>query len=220
MKFNKWAIGLLGVTIICAVSAARAQTATTNAPANFFQSVEGYLTSANTNYSWANDSFEMSVGADYLSGVNWAAALNAQYDLQSVSQNSFVSHLSIDGDMRNAEIAGTIVAAEGGVQYAFVEYYSVKIYGGINGGYDFQINSAIIEPDFGVRAKMTQNTFAGLRLSLPIFFSGAQNHIVNVRAETGFSYEAIGANGQPVAWRTRMDHARHSFRKLIDPTAL
>jgi hypothetical protein len=157
----------------------------------FFQTAEQYLTSANTNYTWTNVTCEASVGADYMSSVQWANDLNLQYDLSGSGTGvpPVIRPLSLDGDMRNAGIAGTVESLEGGIHYSFVQYYSVKLQGGAHIGYDFFRNSVVIEPDLGINSRLTENTFAGLRLSLPVWLHGKPlNNIPDIRFQTGFTF--------------------------------
>lgn len=155
----------------------------------FFQTAEQYLTSANTNYTWTNVTCEASVGADYMSSVQWANDLNLQYDLSGTGVSPVLSPLSLDADMRNAGVAGTVESLEGGVHYTVVQYYSVKLQGGAHVGYDFFRDSTVIEPDLGINAKLTENTFAGLRLSLPVWLRGKPlNNIPDIRLQTGFTF--------------------------------
>jgi hypothetical protein len=166
-------------------------------PQNFFQSAEQYFTSANTNYNWAGDTFEVAAGADYMSSVNWANYLDAQYDFGSLAApepsgeggSSFSSRLALEAKIRNAGIAGTVDSVEAGPELTFISYYSVKLEGGVCGGYDLDRGSAIIEPKLTLRDKLTPNTFAGVCLSLPIWINGKPlNNVPDIGLEAGFTY--------------------------------
>jgi hypothetical protein len=149
-------------------------------PQNFFQSVQNYFTTANTNYTWTSNTLEMAVGADYMSSANWANYLDAQYD---------IDRFGIEAKIRNAGIAGTVDSAQAGIQYTLINYFSVKLEAGIDGGYDLYHNSAIIEPKLTFRDKLTPNTFLGLTISLPVWTSGAPiNTVPDIGIETGFTY--------------------------------
>jgi hypothetical protein len=170
-------IGALPVT-------ASAQSSTTNAlpvsPQNFFQTAANYFTSANTNYTWTGNTIEVAAGADYMSSVNWANYLDAQYD---------IGRFNIAAKMRNAGIAGTVDSAEAGIGYTLISYYSVKLEAGIDGGYDLDRNTALIEPKLTLRDKLTPNTFLGLAISLPIWANGRpMNTVPDIGIETGFTY--------------------------------
>lgn len=178
---------------------AAAQAAQTNSPTqsqvamppqNFFQTAEAYLTSANTNYTWAGNTLEIAAGADYMSSVNWANYLDAQYDFNSSSSSStFWNRLALEAKIRNAGIAGTVDSAEAGIQCTLISYYSVKLQAGVDGGYDLERRTAIVEPKLTLRDKLTPNTFAGVCLSLPIWTGGKPlNNVPDVGLEAGFTY--------------------------------
>lgn len=172
------AIGLL--YLLTSDFTAHAQTNTATPPQSFFETAKDYLTSANTNYTWTSNTLEMAVGADYMSSVNWANYVDAQYD---------IGRFVIEAKMRNAGIAGTVDSAEGGVGYALIEYYSVKLEAGVDGGYDLERNAALIEPKLTLRDKLTPNTFLGVAISLPIWASGKPiNTVPDIGIETGFTY--------------------------------
>ncbi len=183
----KWLILLPAIFCLLSSVCANAQTNSLIPPQNFFQSVQQYFTSANTNYTWTNNTLEIAAGADYMSSVNWANYLDAQYDFSGSSP--LISRLAIEAKVRNAGIAGTIDSLQGGVQYTLIQYYSVKLQAGVVGGYDLDRNCALIEPKLTVRSKLTPNTFAGVVLSLPIWTSGKpMNNIPDIGLEAGFTY--------------------------------
>ena len=170
-------IGILPVT-------AGAQTSITNSlpvsPQNFFQTAANYFTSASTNYTWTGNTLEVAAGADYMSSVNWANYLDAQYDL---------GRFALEAKMRNAGIAGTVDSTEAGIGYTLISYYSVKLEAGVDGGYDLNRNAALIEPKLTLRDKLTANTFLGLSISLPIWANGQpMNSVPDIGIETGFTY--------------------------------
>lgn len=173
----KW---LLLAAVSVSLFECSAQTFTNSPPQNFFQTAANYFTSANTNYTWSGNTLEASVGADYMSSVNWANYLEAQYD---------IGKFGIEAKMRNAGIAGTVDSAEAGVSYSLITYYSVKLQAGIEGGYDLERNTAMVEPKLTVRDKLTPNTFLGISLSLPVWAGGkAINTVPDIGVETGFTY--------------------------------
>jgi hypothetical protein len=166
--------------VLIFASMAGAQTNNPVLPQNFFQTAANYFTSANTNYTWTGNTLEVAAGADYMSSVNWANYLDAQYDL---------GRFGIEAKMRNAGIAGTVDSAEAGVGYTLITYYSVKLEAAVDGGYDLDRNTALIEPKLTLRDKLTPNTFLGLSISLPIWTSGQPiNTVPNIGIETGFTY--------------------------------
>ncbi|HTR42833.1 MAG TPA: hypothetical protein VMH87_14565 [Pseudomonadales bacterium] len=174
------AIGAL--CLLAAGITAQAQLPSTNLPPeqNFFQSVGNYFTSANTNYTWTSNTLEVAIGADYMSGANWANYVAAQFD---------AGRFDIGAKVRNVGIAGTVESAEAGIGYSLIEFYSVKLEAGIDGGYDLNHHSAIFEPQITLRAKLTPNTFLGISLSLPIWTNGKlMNNVPSIGIETGFTY--------------------------------
>jgi hypothetical protein len=178
---------LLTVILITGSCAARCQTNSLMPSQNFFQTAEQYLTSANTNYTWAGNTLEIAAGADYMSSVNWASYLDAQYDFSS--SDAFANRLALEAKVRNAGIAGTVVSAEAGLQYTLISYYSIKMQAGVEAGYDLERNSALIEPKLTLRDKLTPNTFAGVSLSLPIWVNGRPvNNVPDIGLEAGFTY--------------------------------
>jgi hypothetical protein len=150
-----------------------------NNPQTFFQSVGGYFTSANTNFNWTNNVIEAAVGADYLSGVNFAQFVEGQYDL---------GRWDVEAKMRNASIGGIVDSVEAGAGYTFIQYYSVKVQGSLTGGFDLDRNCGLIEPKITLRDKPTANTFFGAAVSLPVWFEGTMNRTPCVSLETGFTY--------------------------------
>ena len=185
MKLMKPKIQKLNCKILLALAllagmGATAQTNVPVSPQNFFQTAASYFTSANTNYSWAGNTLEVAAGADYMSSVNWANYLDAQYDL---------GRFGIEAKMRNADIAGTVDSVEAGVGYTLISYYSVKLEAGVDGGYDLNRNAALIEPKLTLRDKLTPNTFLGLAISLPVWTNGRPlNTVPDIGIETGFTY--------------------------------
>jgi hypothetical protein len=169
------------VTLNLAAHAQTNQTSSSSSPPqNFFQTAEDYFTSANTNYTWTGNTLEIAAGADYMSSVNWANYLDAQYDL---------GKFDLDAKMRNAGIAGTVDSAEAGIGYTLISYYSIKLEAGLDGGYDLDRNAALIEPKLTLRDKLTANTFLGLTLSLPVWVNGKPvNNVPDIGIETGFTY--------------------------------
>lgn len=170
---------LLVLTLLLDVGV-RAQTNALISPQNFFQTAANYFTSANTNYTWAGNTLEVAAGADYMSSVNWANYLDAQYD---------IGRFAIEAKMRNAGIAGTVDSMEAGVGYTLISYCSIKLEAGVDGGYDLSRNTALIEPKLTLRDKLTANTFLGLSISLPIWANGQpMNSVPDIGIETGFTY--------------------------------
>ena len=173
-------LAVMSGTLLAVTVSACAQTNTLTPSQNFFQTAENYFTSANTNYNWSSNTLEAAVGADYMSSVNWANYVDAQYD---------TGKFAIEAKMRNAGIAGTVDSLEAGIDYSLITYYSVKLEAGVDAGYDLNRNAPLIEPKLTLRDKLTPNTFLGLCLSLPVWTDGKPiNTVPDIGIETGFTY--------------------------------
>lgn len=161
-----------------------------NPPQTFFQSVYYFFAEANTNYTFTGNTLEVAAGADYMSSVNWANYFSVQYNLGgNTNLPSYLQNFSMEGKIRNAGIAGTVVSVEGGINYTVLSYYSVKLSAGFDVGYDLNRNSPLLEPKFTLRDKLTPNTFVGLVISLPVWTKGKPiNSIPDIGIETGFTY--------------------------------
>ena len=147
-------------------------------PQSFFQSVGGYLTTINTNYSFAANRLEVSVGAGQ-TGPVLANYVSAQYDL---------GRWSVDSEVRNAGIAGVIQTAELGGGYAVIEAGDTKLQIGVLAGYDWDKAAVLFEPELVVRKKATKNTYFEAGLSLPEWGKGALNQTPAFFVGTGFTY--------------------------------
>lgn len=153
-------------------------------PANFFQSVQGYFTSNDTNNSWKGNKLEIEAGADYINNVQWANYLRGGYNLNDNWQ--------IDMEMRNAGIAGTVESVGGGVGYTLINAYSIKVEAYANLGYNQQYDSGFGEPGIAFKKKLTSNTYATLGMTEPIYFRNRGNipnkWTPNIRVGAGFTY--------------------------------
>src|SRR5580704_10268107 len=86
-------------------------------PANFFATIQSYLTSVDTNFTWISNRTEIAAGGDYLSGIEWANYVSGQYDF---------GRWDLEGKIRNIGLAGAIESFEGGAGYSFIQTGSVK----------------------------------------------------------------------------------------------
>jgi hypothetical protein len=176
---------LLSATLALSASLAIAQAQTNSIPTpqTFFQTAEGYLTSFNQDYTWESNRLEIAVGADYQSGLQWANDLEAQYD---VNGGNFI----LGARMRNAGIGGIVEMGEAKVGYSIATYFDTRVEASLYGGYDNQYNCAVVEPELDLRKKLTENTFAGIYISEPIFIQKQTDHefVPNIGIETGFTF--------------------------------
>lgn len=173
---------LFVVLCLFAVLTVKAQTNAPPTPETFFQSAGAYLTSNNTNFTWAGNKLEFGVGADYQNQIQWANDLAVGYD--------FSDSWQIEGRMRNAGIASTVESTGAGVFYSLVNVYAIKVSAGLEAAYDLQYKCADVEPMLRIRKKLTPNTFAGLYISEPILIQkqAPNNWTPNIGIETGFTF--------------------------------
>lgn len=167
---------------LCA--SASAQT-TTNTPPSFFDTALGYFSSFNTNLTtFQTDRGSVWAGADYVSGVNVSSHLGFSYNLSGTTGNGF--HL--ETVVRNAGVAGTILSWQGGPGY-HVSLYDARISATLTGGYDFNARAAYVAPTIDLRKAMTQRTFLGLRMDVPVYLRhGSGNYVPRVGVFTGFTF--------------------------------
>jgi hypothetical protein len=154
MKYIKCTIGI-ALLAMMAVCSAKAQT---NNPATFFNSVESYLTSFNTNYTFNGVTFEAATGYKQLTGIGAVSVLDVQYDIKRF-------HVLATGDFTG--IGSAFNSLEGGIGYDLINHYDTTLEANIYGGYDFNVNSAMVEPKIDIKKKMTPNTFTEIGISIP-----------------------------------------------------
>ncbi len=165
------------------------QAQTTNAPTtpqDFLTSVQGFLTSFNpalSNTFAAGKKLTLWTGAEQTLGTITSADLGLSYKLPWL--NSTNSYLSADAVFKNAGVAGTMVAGQGGVAYSYV-YVDTEISGYLHGGYDVLHSQPLAAVGLRVRKALTENTFAQIWMELPIqkHYTGA----VSFGVGTGFTF--------------------------------
>lgn len=129
---------------------------------NFIQQTVGWFTSQNTNLTWTNISLELAAGA--ISGADRTAQLtDLRYNLGAEKR------LGLNAKMQNADIAGTITEATFGVSYAVISSFDVKLSGGVDAGYSWDRQAAVINPNIEVAKNLGQHTYTKLNLGVPIF---------------------------------------------------
>jgi len=150
-------------------------------PANFFATVQNYLTSIDTNYTWLSNRVEVAVGADYIAGLAWADYASGQYDL---------GRWDLETKIRNLGAAGAIESCEAGAGYTVLSDGSVKLQGSVLFGYDFNRSAVLLEPEVVVKKKATANTYLELGLGLPLWLQRNQalNNRPNLFVGAGFTF--------------------------------
>lgn len=170
------------LTLVMAAAFVAGAQAQTSPEQTFFNSVGDYFTSFNTNLlTFQKNKFEVWTGVAYQQNVDVANVLGVDFDVKKGGG------FYVEGTMANAGIAGTVLNLAGGGGYSIVKY-DTRLSFGVNGGYDFQIKQPIVEIYGDVRKSLTENTFAGLRLSYETSFSGASPHAPLVLGLVGFTF--------------------------------
>jgi hypothetical protein len=164
--------------ILVMVITSKAQTAT-NVP-SFFTSVEAYMTSFNTNYTFTNNIFDLETGYKQVTGAN--ASSFATFDYY-ITQNFEAS-----AEIQYSGVGSAINGGELGIGYAIVNHFDTRLTLDLYGGYDDIRASAMVEPKVEIKKKLSTNTFASIGISLPIFFSGGFNTDPTFWAGAGFTY--------------------------------
>lgn len=135
--------------------------AQTNAPApptdtgSFFNTVQDWLLSQNTNNTWSTRG-QVSAGLDTIqnSKVNLANNIRISYEVYK--------GLSLEAGIRDSGVAGTLVSGQGGLSYAF-KINDVRIAPYLIAGYDrINADKKFGEAGLRVEKKMTKWTFIGL----------------------------------------------------------
>lgn len=208
---------------LCVMTSARAQT---NAPPtlqSFPAQAITWLTSVNTNNTWAGTKFVLGVGADYENGQQWGNNIDAEVDINpSGAETAGGNAFALGARIRNTGIAGVVEMAEAKVGYC-VNYYDLRVEPTLYAGYDNQYTAAVIEPQLSIRKLMTWNTFLGIYIGEPILIGRnaphSQQWVPNVGMETGCTLGGIGPNGQAVRFKTRVSHRLTAFRHLVSPAS-
>jgi hypothetical protein len=189
---------LLKVSLLAAIftmgcfTQAEAQVAA--APANnpgttFITSVSDYFTSINTNFTFAGTKLEMSSGYKQVNGVNAASELYAQFNISD--------NFDLMGNFQFSGIGSAINAVEGGLGYAFINHYDVKLQGDLLAGWDSTKGNTIkgvnqgalvVEPRAALKKKLTPNTYAETAISLPFYSIGKINTQPSFYIGVGFTY--------------------------------
>ena len=151
---------LLSLFLLLLAAPAQAQST------NFLVSVENYFTGINTNYTF--NRVLVWDGMEYQNGVNIADDLAGSFDVYA-PKGCYTGGLtvSLEGGMRNAGVAGTIVSGQGGAGLNY-NYYDVRLGAYADGGYNQVTHQGYGELGVRVMKKPTQNTFIGIGLAMQL----------------------------------------------------
>lgn len=163
---------------------ARAQTIQTNPP-TFLETVQGYLSSFNpalTNTFAASKRLTLWAGFEQNQGDTSAADLGGEFKLKDFGNNIAVS---AEATAKNAGVGGVLLAAQGGANLSYT-HVDLKIAGHLDGGYNLKQHTGYASPGISFDKALTDNTFAGVLIELPI--QRHWNGIPSVVVRTGFTF--------------------------------
>lgn len=171
---------VLILTVVLFATIARAQTT----PPTFFNSVESYFSSFNTNLdsTFATERLEIAIGVDSVqSGVTpLANTLRISYTVYQPSNS--VTALSLENVVDNSGVAGTIVSEQFGVGFSFI-IHDTKLTGYADALYEFKTHDIMAEIGLRVEKALTTHTFAGIGLGVVV-----PRNEQKFQAFTGFTF--------------------------------
>jgi hypothetical protein len=174
---------VLGTLILTCVST-RAQT---NSVPSFFTTAQNYFTSFNTNLLTFQDGYDhvdISTGTENWNNTQLLAVFHVDAHLFSVATNQ-----SLRGVVTfyNDTTLGSLSKADAGAAYAYT-LYDTKTTLSLNGGYDWDGKKGYVRPDLDFDKAMTQRTFLGVNLGLPIYLNGQGRLTPNYGFKAGFNF--------------------------------
>ena len=157
------------VSILAIASLSLCAMAQTNSPQNFYQSVQSYFTSFDTNsQTFLSDKVDISLGTVTIENSQLAADFLAEFQVKNP--------LSLEIDVRNTTVAGTVLSYAGGLGYN-ITHFDTRITGFIDGGYKTDTKSAYFAPGIRIKKALTANTYAGIGIELPIYLHNSGHSI-------------------------------------------
>lgn len=171
--------------------------AQTNMPPTFFNSLEGYFASFNTNLdsTFATERAEIAVGVDSIQGGATPLANSFRISYNVYQPSNGVTAISIENVIENAGVQGTILSEQAGIGLSFV-IHDTKLTGYADGLYDFQPHTttnakgkvrkaSAFGGEIGIRVEkaMTTHTFAGIGLGVVL-----PRNEQKLQAFTGFTF--------------------------------
>ena len=161
--------------------------AQTNNIPSFFETAQGYFTSFNTNLLTFQDGYDhvdITTGTENWNNAQLLAVFHVDAHLFNVATNQ-----SIRGVVTfyNDTTLGSLSKGDAGAAYSYA-LYDTKTTLSINGGYDWDGKAGYIRPDLKFEKSMTQHTFAGINLGLPIYFKGQGKLTPNYGVDIGFNF--------------------------------
>lgn len=170
---------------------------TTNTFTDPYQSIvssaESYLTSVNTNFTYAPVLLWDEV--NYQNQVDISDGIGLSYDIYTIygtygtiGTNGTLTGgmtVSLEGGIRNIGIAGQVCSGQGGAGINY-NLFDIRFGVYVDGGYNAIHSTGFVEAGFRLLKKPTQNTFAGLGLALQYPNKGPQYPLVSIFAGVTF----------------------------------
>lgn len=179
MKKMFKSIGAAVLVLAAGICVTQAQTTNNTAP-TFFQSSYAWLTSFNTNYSFAGVKLEADTGYKQTTGANAANYVDVRYNLNDI--------WGVKGSFQFSGVGSAFNAEEVGPAMTLISHYDTQVSASLLGGYDGIFKSGVIEPELTLRKKLTPNTYAEIGISLPERFNDGFNSTPSFKSGFGFTY--------------------------------
>lgn len=175
---------ILSLGVLVAISAS-SQTVSNSVP-SFVSTAGSYFTSFNTNlltFQAGSDNFDILTGTENWNNDRLLAFFKGDVKIYQINTSSVRGVASLYNDSS----FGTISKADGGLGYAYV-IFDTKVTASANFGYDWTSKAGYARPDLRFEKAMTQHTFAGINIGLPILFHNQGNITPNYGFSAGFNF--------------------------------
>jgi len=165
---------VLASALAAALASLPARSQTNTPPqATFFNSLAQYFSAFDTNSAtFRADTADVWVGADTVNNQNLAASFGIEILPFHPSTNNLLAALSFESVTRNATVAGVIISEQAGAGFNFT-HFDTRLTGYVDAGYRFDARQSYVAPGLRVKKALTDNTYAGVALELPIYLNHA-----------------------------------------------
>lgn len=182
---KKLILGMSMAALLCV--GVRGQDTSSNSIPSFVSTAEGYFTSFNTNlltFQPGMDDVDITTETENWNNSTMLAVFHGDVRLYQTSTNT-----SLRGAVTfyNDTTLGSLSKLDGGVGMAY-SLWDTKTTGSINSGYDWAAHSGYVRPDLKFEKAMTQHTFLGVNLGIPLYFKGQGNLTPNFGFDAGFNF--------------------------------
>lgn len=168
------------LTMLAACVLATNVRAQTNEPEQFYATAADWLTSIDTNKSWAPIDFQVSTGFKQITGLGAASDLCAQYNGKA--------RWNVGLDLQFSGIGSPINSVEVQGGYAIIQDGDVKLETNLRIGYTGQRQCEVFEPCVFLTKLMTKNTYSAIGISLPVYTKGKFASTPSFFIEAGFGH--------------------------------